>query len=137
MSKKYEKTIFCYGSNLAGIHGAGAAKFAKDNHNAKWGVGHGWTSETSYAIPTKNTRIETMWPKDIKPYVDQFILDARNHPNFKFMVTAIGTGLAGIPIELMAGMFVNTPSNVYLPKLFLDSLYGEGNWDKEKMSYDW
>ena len=44
--------IFVFGSNLAGRHGKGAAKFAKDYHGAIYGRGVGLQG-TSYAIPTK------------------------------------------------------------------------------------
>lgn len=136
-NKSYVLEVFCFGSNLSGWHGAGAAKFAKENHNAEYGIGYGWTSDTSFAIPTKDEKLYTMSPDRIKMHVDYFIDQAKIHPNYKFMVTAIGTGLAGISVDKMAIMFAHVPDNVYLPKLFLDYLYGENNWNKEIMSYDW
>ena len=39
MNQKQE--IFCFGSNLSGIHGAGAAKYARLHHGAIMGQGIG------------------------------------------------------------------------------------------------
>ena len=46
-------TIFVFGSNKAGIHGAGAALHAKLKYEAKIGSWIGRTGN-AYAIPTKN-----------------------------------------------------------------------------------
>ena len=46
-------TIFVFGSNPKGIHGAGAAKVAMEQFGAKYGVGEGLTGN-SYALPTKD-----------------------------------------------------------------------------------
>jgi len=43
--------IFVFGSNLSGIHGAGAALFALRNYGAVYGIGAGPTGN-AYAIPT-------------------------------------------------------------------------------------
>jgi hypothetical protein len=42
--------IFVFGSNLSGIHGAGAAKTALDLYGAVWEQGEGLQG-SSYAIP--------------------------------------------------------------------------------------
>ena len=46
-------TIMVFGSNPQGIHGAGAARYAKDMFGAKIGVGEGMTGN-AYALPTKD-----------------------------------------------------------------------------------
>ena len=43
--------VFVFGSNLAGRHGAGAAKFAREHHGAVYGQGVGFEG-SSYAIAT-------------------------------------------------------------------------------------
>ena len=48
-----DNTIFVFGSNPTGIHGAGAAKVAREQFGAKAGVGEGLTGN-SYALPTKD-----------------------------------------------------------------------------------
>ena len=45
-------TIFVFGSNLAGIHGGGAARVAFKQYGAKWGVGEGRTGDSGFL--TKN-----------------------------------------------------------------------------------
>lgn len=106
--------IFVFGSNLAGVHGAGAAAFALEKHGAVWGVGVG-PQGNAYAIPTKDERIETLPVKRIRPYVEQFKAYALLHPEFQFQVTAIGCGLAGYKPADIAPMFVNAPSNCEMP----------------------
>ena len=81
--------IFVFGSNLAGAHGGGAARIALDCFGAVWGQGVGLQGQ-SYAIPTMQGGVET-----IKPYVDEFIGFARQHPELKFLITRIGCGIAG------------------------------------------
>lgn len=49
-----DDAVFCFGSNKLGIHGAGAALYAKNNHGAVQGQGEG-RQGNSYAIPTKDT----------------------------------------------------------------------------------
>lgn len=109
--------IFVFGSNLAGRHGAGAAKFAREHHGAVYGVGHGRTGN-SYALPTKNRNIETLSLGYIKDYVDTFIEYAKANPDLQFQLTAIGCGLAGYKPAQIAPMFVEAPSNVQLPPEF-------------------
>lgn len=107
------KEIFVFGSNLAGRHGAGAAKVAYKKHGARWGMGVGHYG-CSYAIPTKDQSIKTMPLKDIKTFVEAFILYAAAHPEWDFKVTRIGCGLAGYKDEEIAPMFVNATGNVML-----------------------
>ena len=81
-----ENEIFVFGSNLAGMHGGGAARVAADLFGAVWGQGVGLQGQ-SYAIPTMQGGVET-----IKPYVDEFIAFAKEHQELKFLVTRIGCG---------------------------------------------
>jgi hypothetical protein len=102
--------IFVFGSNEAGIHGAGAAAFALRHHGAIWGKGEGLQG-TSYAIPTKDYRIRTLPLDTIKIYVDRFLNFAREHPELTFYVTPIGCGLAGYKRHQIEPMFDKMPSN--------------------------
>ena len=113
--KPYE--IFVFGSNEAGIHGAGAARVANKLFGAKIGVGVGRTGQT-YAIPTKDHSIRTLDLDSIKKYVDEFIEEAHNFPYLTFLVTQIGCGLAGHSPKDIAPMFSNVPSNVIIPEEF-------------------
>lgn len=106
--------VFVFGSNLAGIHGAGAAKTALTKYGADWGVGLGQRGN-SYAIPTKDRDLHTLPLRDIKFQVRVFLTWARNHPNTEFFVTRIGCGLAGYTDEQISPMFAEAPSNCDLP----------------------
>ena len=113
--------IFVFGSNLAGVHGAGAARKAME-WGAVWGQGVGLQGQT-YAIPTMQGGIDT-----IKPYVDEFLAFAKSHPELKFLVTEIGCGIAGFTVEEIAPLFKAALSeeygNVFLPERFYGVIGG-------------
>lgn len=109
------KVIFVFGSNLAGIHGAGAAKYALQFKGAKWGCGAGLQGR-SYAIPTKAENVYTTLPiETIKEFVDDFKQFAASHPEYSFDITPIGCGLAGYNHEDIQPLFVGCPSNCSMP----------------------
>ncbi len=122
ITKLDKNEIFVFGSNLAGRHGAGAAKQAM-KWGAKYGQWYGLQGQT-FAIPTKDENIQTLPLIVIQKYVDNFIDFADKHQELKFLVTPIGTGLAGIPIENMAKLFVTALlyDNIVLPEEFLTIL---------------
>lgn len=105
------KEVFVFGSNLAGIHGAGAAKTAYKKHGARWGMGVGHYGN-SYAIPTKDQHIQSMKRSDIETFIAAFIIYAASHPEWDFKVTRIGCGLAGFTDSEMAVLFVTATGNV-------------------------
>lgn len=120
-----EDEVFVFGSNLAGIHGAGAAKQAVQ-FGARIGNGLG-PSVGTHAIPTKNRRLETLPLDIIARYVEGFIIHAKKNPRVKYLVTAIGCGLAGYTPEDIAPLFrgaVDLP-NVWLPESFWNILKPE------------
>lgn len=97
-----------FGSNLAGIHGAGAAKVAVEKFGAQYGAAAGWQpGYRSYAIPTKDTQIRTISLSEIKRYVDKFVQLTNDHFVLTkgWFVTRIGCGLAGYKDEYIAPMF--------------------------------
>lgn len=111
-----ENEIFVFGSNLAGAHGGGAALLAYRQFGAVWGKGVGMHGRT-YAIPTMQGGVKT-----IKPYVDEFIRFAKEHPWLTFLVTRIGCGIAGFQDRDIAPLFkaaINV-DNIILPKGFVD-----------------
>jgi hypothetical protein len=114
--------IFVFGSNLAGIHGAGAAKYAHENHHAVMGCGIGRTGD-AYAIPTKDLDIITMPLERISPHVKVFLDYAEAHPHIEFRVTRIGCGLAGYKDINIAPMFKYAPRNCILPIEWRDYVY--------------
>ena len=112
------KEIFVFGSNLSGIHGAGAAKAAFEDYGARWHVGFG-PQGNSFAIPTKDWDIETLPLPTITVFVDLFKDYARLNDDFKFRLTAIGCGLAGYAPADIGPMFKGVTSNVVLPLEFM------------------
>jgi len=110
--------VFCFGANLAGRHGAGAAKFAV-SLGAVYGIGNGHAGQT-YAIPTKDRQIKTLPLEKIAWYVNLFINYARLYSEKTFLVTQIGCGLAGYTPEQIAPLFEEAVSidNIYLPESF-------------------
>jgi hypothetical protein len=113
-----ENEIFVFGSNLAGAHGGGAARIAADRFGAIMGQGVGLQGQ-SYAIPTMQGGVET-----IKPYVDEFIAFAKQHPEMTFLVTKIGCGIAGFTTDEIAPLFAKAVDveNIHLPQEFWNEL---------------
>ena len=109
-----EDEVFVFGSNLAGMHGGGAAATAHRCFGAVWGKGVGLYGQ-SYAIPTMQGGVET-----IKPYVDDFIAFAQEHSELRFLVTRVGCGIAGFKDEDIAPLFVGAlnQENIVLPYEF-------------------
>lgn len=108
--------IFVFGSNLGGIHGAGAALYAYRNHEAQMYIGVGITGN-SYAIPTKDGSVNhhmvgSPLPKYVvNHYVNQFNQHAQLTPDAEYQVTRIGCGLAGFRDDEIAPMFRDAPGN--------------------------
>ena len=100
------------------MHGGGAAYVAFRQFGAVMGCGVGLRGQ-SYAIPTMQGGVET-----IKPYVDDFIVFAREHPELFFYVTRIGCGIAGFRDKEIAPLFSEAVGldNVCLPESFSQSL---------------
>lgn len=103
--------IFVFGSNLGGMHGGGAARIACSKFGAIMGQGVGLQGQ-SYAIPTMQGGVET-----IRPYVDEFIAFAKQHPELTFLVTRIGCGIAGFRDEEISPLFAQAHNidNIVLP----------------------
>ena len=103
--------IFVFGSNLKGMHGGGAAYIAYRKFGAIMGQGVGLQGQ-SYAIPTMQGGVET-----IRPYVDEFIQFAKQHPELTFLVTRIGCGIAGFTDDEISPLFeaAHEVENIVLP----------------------
>jgi hypothetical protein len=111
--------IFCYGANAAGIHGAGAAKLA-----LRWGAKmgqYGLVGQT-YGIPTKDKKIQTLPLDKIQLHVNTFLSFAFTHPEYEFLLTKIGCGLALYEPKDIAPLFKAVKTgvfeNVILPEEF-------------------
>lgn len=113
-----ENQVFVFGSNLAGMHGGGAARVARLRFGAVMGNGVGMQGR-SYAIPTMQGGTET-----IRPYVNDFIAYVKEHPELTFLVTPIGCGIAGFEPEDIAPLFeeASNVENIWLPESFWEVL---------------
>jgi hypothetical protein len=115
-----DNEIFVYGSNLLGVNGAGAARFAQDNFGARHGVAFGLSGQC-FAIPTKDDRIQTLSLDQIDRYVTAFLAFAEQFEfQYVFLVTEIGCGLAGYHPKDIAPMFTGATKNVVLPPRFVE-----------------
>lgn len=86
-----ENTIFVFGSNPEGIHGAGAARVALLKFGAEYGVGEGLTGN-SYALPTKDLRVlknnglRSISEKDIIKSIKKLYKVAGQNPDKTFKI---------------------------------------------------
>lgn len=133
-------TIFVFGSNPEGRHGAGAAKIAKDKFGAKRGVGEGLTGN-AYALPTKDLRIKennglkSISPEQIIENIKKLYETARQNPDKQFKVAYRNTdkaSLNGYTGLEMIDMFLNAgpiPVNIVFSKEWVDT--GKFNISRE------
>lgn len=130
--KPEKNTIFVFGSNPEGRHGAGAAKIAREQFGAKYGVGEGLTGN-AYALPTKDLRVKenkalrSISKGTIINSIKKLYQVALEHPNKQFKVAYRNTdkaslngytGLEMIDMFLEAG---RTPSNIVFSKEWIDT----------------
>ena len=105
--------IYVFGSNLAGRHGVGSAKVAREQYRAEYGVGVGRTGD-AYAIPTKDHSLVTLPIEVIEAHIKDFMGYAKQHPELKFYITRVGCGLSGYKHQQMAPLFKDAPANCEL-----------------------
>ena len=113
-----ENQVFVFGSNLAGKHNGGGARIALEKFGAIYGQAVGNQGQ-SYAIPTLGYNFEKISLTDIRYYIDLFFNYAYNHPQFEFLVTKIGCGIAGYDVSEIAPLLLNPFKNIILPEEFV------------------
>ena len=88
-----------------------------ERFGAVWGVGEGLQGR-SYALPTMEG-LDSM-----AAAVGRFIAFAREHSELRFLVTAVGCGIAGYRPEQIAPLFAEAVplGNVCLPLSFWEIL---------------
>lgn len=116
-------TIFVFGSNPEGKHGAGSAKVALMKFGAVIGKGEGLYGH-SYALPTtdlRNQRRPNINVETITESVRKLYDCARQHPGLKFKIANRNQPneftLCGYPGKVLMDIFLNkageVPSNIY------------------------
>lgn len=116
--------VFVFGSNYAGRHGKGAALLAARKFGACNGQGCGLMGQ-SYGIATKDQKLRVLNLHQIRVQIEAFLRVAAAHPELHFLVSAIGTGLAGYTAKQIAPLFgavADIPANVSLPASFIAHL---------------
>ena len=114
-----ENQIFVFGSNMNGNHAGGPARLAVEKFSAIIGQAEALQGQ-SYAIPTLDKDMEKVTEEDLITYLGNLRNFANEHPEKEFLLTAIGTGIAGFDTNYMAYMALraNLPDNVTIPKEF-------------------
>jgi hypothetical protein len=107
--------IFVFGSNLAGIHGAGAAREAQLRFGAVRGLGRGLVGQ-SLAIPTKDEYIRSLSFDKVRGHINDFVNASLANPHIQFWVTRVGCGLAGFDDKDIAPLFKRCGSNCNMPE---------------------
>ena len=133
-------TIFVFGSNPEGRHGAGSAKVARKYFGAIYGQGEGLQGN-SYALPTTELRpdyqyncgsVYTMSPQMITENIMRMYECARENPDKKFKVAyrnmADERTLCGYSGSELMKLFRracdgNYPDNIYFSQEWADSGY--------------
>lgn len=115
ITKLDQNEVFVFGSNGQGAHLGGAAATAVQKFGAKMGQAEGLQGQ-SYAINTMDSEDEMF------AQIDRFLKFAEEHPEYTFLVTEIGCGIAGYSPEQIAPKFANHSENVILPDSFNNAL---------------
>jgi hypothetical protein len=114
-----EEPLLVVGSNLAGRHGKGAAKSARQEYGAVPGVGVGITGH-AYALPTKDHDLNPLPIDEVLRQLTSFFDVATASPHLDFRMTRVGCGLSGLPEEIIRDyVLANAPANVLLPGAWL------------------
>ena len=125
-------TIFVFGSNPEGRHGAGAAKVAKDQFGAVYGQGEGLQGN-AYALPTKDLRVKenngykSISPNQIIESIKKLYEVAKQNPTKKFKIAYTNTtepslnGYTGLEMIEMFNSAGERPSNIVFSKEWVDT----------------
>lgn len=135
-------TIFVFGSNPEGRHGAGAAKIAREQFGAIYGQGEGLQG-SAYALPTKDLRVtenrglRSISESQIIENIKKLYETARQNPDKQFKVAYRNTdraslngytGLEMIDMFLKAG---SIPTNIVFSKEWVDT--GKFNLSRDEL----
>jgi hypothetical protein len=113
--------VFVFGSNSEGVHGKGAALLAKQRFGAIQGQSEGLQGQSYAVITKKDWRVEkSSTLNEIGKGIQDMLLFAKENPTKRFLVTKLGSSLAGYTTDEIKGLFEKLvkfiPDNVILPK---------------------
>lgn len=116
IAKLEKNEIFVFGSNLAGRHGAGAAKLAYEKFGAIYGVGEGLQGQ-SYAFPTLTAGFQPRTDEALDISIGKLYQTCEQNPDKIFYLTKVGCGLAGFTEKYMKFLFRGKrPQNLIVPE---------------------
>lgn len=111
ITKLDDNEVFVFGSNTNGHHYGGAAYQAMLDFGAILGIGCGRMGR-SYAIPTLDGNMSKLPLKTISYHLQDLVWYAKMYPNTKFLLTAIGTGIANYSKEEIESIMPKLPINI-------------------------
>jgi hypothetical protein len=106
--------IFVFGSNCAGKHDGGAARYAHTMLNAEYGVGEGITGKC-YAFPTLDENFCKRSLDELVKSRDLLYKTCLENKDKTFLLTKVGCGIAGYSSEFMKNLFIDNPKNLIKP----------------------
>ena len=127
-------TIFVFGSNPEGRHGAGAAKIAREKFGAIYGQGEGLQGH-AYALPTKDLRVKenngyrSISKEQIIENIKKLYKCAKEHSNLDFKVAYRNiekpslNGYTGIEMIKMFDNAGPIPENIWFSQEWHDFYY--------------
>lgn len=129
-----ENTIFVFGSNPEGRHGAGSAKVAVQKFGAIYGQGEGLQGN-AYALPTTDLKAwkrPSLAPGQIVDNIEKLYQCCKEHPDKKFKVAYRNqpdeVTLCGYSGQAMMMLFKAAAGGEYPDNLyFSEEWYNSGN----------
>lgn len=106
-----DNQIFIFGSNRNGTHAGGAARQAHEDFGAEWGVGEGLTGQC-WAFPTLDEDMQQVTIADLEASRDKLYQFVQANPELEFILTPVGTGIAGFSREVIEAIFDTLPHNI-------------------------
>ena len=106
--KRVTNLVLVFGSNTAGRHGKGAAQHARQSWGAIYGQGEGLQG-SSYALPTKDENLKVLSLEKIKVHLEIFFKHALLNQHITYLLTPIGTGLAGYKVNDIMDIIKDIP----------------------------
>lgn len=139
-------TIFVFGSNPEGRHGAGSAKIAREQFGAIYGQGEGLQGN-SYALPTKDLRVtknrglRSISEAQIIESIKKLYETARQNPDKQFKIAYRNTdkeSLNGYTGLEMIDMFIQAgsiPSNIVFSEEWVNTgKFSQASFDTSTIS---
>lgn len=116
ITKLKDNQIFVFGSNLNGEHLGGAARQAFNDFCAEWGISEGITGQC-YAFPTLDENMNKQNRACLLDSIVNLIDTCECNQDKIFLMTSVGTGIAGFSISYISGLFnlFKLPKNLVMP----------------------